>query len=398
MAYLSKKPKLLMLITEDWYFWSHRLPIALAAKNAGFDVIIATHLQEHEQRIRDKGLRVIPILLRRRSRNPFNELLSVYDLVRIYREEKPDIVHHVTIKPILYGSWAAQFADNQAVVNAIAGLGYVFIARGPKAFFFRELISLAYRSALRTKHSQVVFQNNEDRDTFVKNGLVKEEQTVLVKGSGVDLNNFAYSPEYSEIPVVMYAGRILWDKGLGELVEASRLLRGQNFDCHVVLVGSPDPDNPKSIPESQIRQWVEEGIISWWGQREDMPETLAQSSIIVLPSYREGLPKILLEAGAIGRPVVATDVTGCRDVIRDGENGFLVPLGDVSALANAIGKLLQDKELRQEMGLRGRKIVEAEFSIDRVISETLSVYQKLIGHNLSVHGSINFQGTIHPLR
>ena len=344
-----------MLITEDWYFWSHRLPIAIAAKNEGFEVAIATRVQEHGERIQEKGLRVIPIRLRRRSRNPLDEILAIYDLAQIYRKERPDIVHHVTIKPVLYGSWAAKLAGIPSVVNAIAGLGYVFIARGYKASLFRRLISMAYRSAFCGARSSIIFQNQEDRQTFIDNRLVKGNQTVLIRGSGVDLEQFAYSTEPSGVPIVMYAGRILWDKGVGELVEACKLLKEQGLQFRLVLVGSPDPDNPKSIPESQIHRWVGEGILEWWGHREDMPQVLAQSAIVVLPSYREGLPKILLEAGALGRPVVATDVTGCRDVIKNGENGLLVPLGDISELADAVGKLLEDEELRTEMGAAGTK-------------------------------------------
>ncbi len=387
-----------MLITEDWYFWSHRLPIAIAAKNEGFEVAIATRVQEHGERIQEEGLRVIPIRLRRRSRNPLDEILAIYDLAQIYRKERPDIVHHVTIKPVLYGSWAAKLAGIPSVVNAIAGLGYVFIARGYKASLFRRLISMAYRSALWGARSRVIFQNQEDRETFIDNRLVKENQTVLIRGSGVDLEQFAYSTEPSGVPIVMYAGRILWDKGVGELVEACRLLKEQGLQFRLVLVGSPDPDNPKSIPESQIHRWVGEEILEWWGHREDMPQVLAQSAIVVLPSYREGLPKILLEAGALGRPVVATDVTGCRDVIKNGENGLLVPLGAISELAEAVEKLLEDKELRTEMGAAGRKIVEESYSIDRIVGETLSVYKTMLGSGAVTSKAVRLNGNGHRLR
>ncbi len=396
---MNNKPKLIMLITEDWYFWTHRLPIALAAKNEGFDVAIATRTQEHGDRIKARGLRLIPIRLRRRSRNPLNELLAVYDLMRIYRKERPDIVHHVTIKPVLYGSWAAKLAGVPSIVNAIAGLGYVFVAEGFVASVLRGLISLAYRSALWSDHNKVIFQNQEDKDDFVRNKLVHEAQTILIRGSGVDLKHFPYTPESPGVPIVMYAGRILWDKGIGAIVDAAKLLNGRALKFRVVLVGSPDPDNPKSIPESQIHRWVEEGILEWWGHRQDMPQVLAQSSMIVLPSsYREGLPKILLEAGAIGRPVVTTDVRGCRDVIKNGENGFLVPLGDISELADAIGKLLENEELRTEMGVMGRKIVEENYSIDRIVDETLSVYKTMLGNSAENNKVVRLDGNGRRLR
>lgn len=374
---MSHKPKLLLLITEDWYFWSHRLPIAVAAQKEGYEVVVATRFQEHWDLIESYGFKLLPIKLRRKSRNPLQELLAVFDLIKIYRREKPGVVHHVTIKPILYGSWAATLTGVPAIVNAVAGLGYVFIAQGKKAAVFRWLISRAYASAMFRKRSKVIFQNEEDQQMFVQNGIVAAAQTTIIRGSGVDLEHFFVMPEPVGLPTVMYAGRLLWDKGLGELIEAIQILQAQNIPFRAVFVGDPDPDNPQSVPEATVRVWQEQGLIEWWGRRDDMPHVLAQATIVVLPSYREGLPKVLLEAGAIGRAVIANDVVGCREVVRHGENGLLVPMGDAKALAQAICELVQSPAKRCEMGKRGREIVEALFSIEGVISQTLAVYDEM---------------------
>lgn len=372
------KPRLLMVITEDWYFWSHRRAIAAAAQAAGFEVTIATHVQEHGPLIEAAGFKLVPIRLRRTGRNPIRELLAIAELVRLYRRERPTVVHHVAIKPILYGSVAAAMAAVPAIVNAVAGLGYVFMAEGRKASWLRRLAMFAYRVAFRSKRSRVIFQHGEDQATFVRRRIVAADRTVLIRGSGVDLREFALRPEPTDTPTVMLAGRLLWDKGVGELVEAVRLLKSRGVQLRCVLVGAPDPANPRSIPEDVLRGWEEEGLVQWWGRRTDMPDVLAQANLIVLPSYGEGVPKILLEAGALGRAVVATDIPGCREVVRHGENGLLVPPRDAPALADAIGRLLRDPKTRARMGRRGRKITQADFSSDRVVAETLALYSELL--------------------
>jgi glycosyltransferase involved in cell wall biosynthesis len=377
---INDRPKLLLLITEDWYFWSHRRPIAAAAKAAGFEVLIASRFHHHEEAIRRAGFRPVPISLRRSGRNPFRELMAILDLVRIYRREKPAIVHHVAIKPVLYGSWAAAIAGVPAVVNALAGLGHVFIARGRKASLFRRLAKLAYRSALRGRGTRLIFQNPEDRRAFVRNRIVEESKTVLIRGAGVSLDEFKEESEPREIPTVMLAGRLLWNKGAGDLVEASRLLRQRGVECRIALVGEPDNENPRAIPESTLRQWEQEGVIEWWGKRENMPSVLAQSNLVVLPTtYGEGVPKVLIEAAAVGRAIVATDVVGCREIVRHEENGVLVPPNDPLALANAIERLLREPFTRARMGRRGREIVAAEFSEEQVVRETMELYRSLLG-------------------
>ena len=374
------RPRLLFLITEDWYFWTHRCAIARAAQAAGFEVIVATRVQKHGSLIRGAGFRLIPIRLRRRSRNPIQELLAIAELAAIYRRERPAIVHHVTIKPVLYGTWAAALAGVPAVVNALAGLGHAFVAQGWRALALKRLIIFAYRTTLGLERSRVIFQNPEDREAFVHNGIVAADKAILIRGAGVNLAEFCMRPEPDGTPVVMLAGRLLWSKGVKELIEAAELLRARNVPCRVVLVGVPDLDNPNSVEEETLRTWQRDGVVEWWGRREDMPDVLAQSNVVVLPTtYGEGVPKILLEAAAIGRAIVATDVPGCREIVKHGENGLLVPAGDVSRLAAAMGELLENPAQRARMGRRGREIVQAEFAEEQIVAQTLAVYHTLLG-------------------
>jgi glycosyltransferase involved in cell wall biosynthesis len=378
----ASKPRLLFLITEDWYFWTHRRSLARGAQAAGFEVLVATREQKHGRLIEQEGFKLVRIKLRRKSRNPFTELAALWDLVSIYRQERPTIVHQVGIKPVLYGSLAAYLASVPGVVNALAGLGYLFVAQGLKGPVLKFLARWAYKLALSKKCSRVIFQNKEDYNVFVDHGLVKKNQAVLIRGAGVNLDDFEVSPEPGDVPVIMLAGRLLWNKGIRELVDVAERLRCGGTNCRLVLVGVPDGDNPMAVPERTLQRWAADRKIEWWGRREDMPSVLAQSNVVALPTtYGEGVPKILLEATACGRAIVATDAPGCREVVRHGENGFLVPPHDLEALTSAIGKLLRDPALRAQMGARGRGIAETEFSEAQVVAETLAVYQGLLNES-----------------
>ena len=372
------KPRILFLITEDWYFWSHRLSIARAARDVGFEVLIATRVNQNKERIENEGFRLIPIGLERKSRNIFKEVLSIFEIVKIYHREKPDIVHHVAVKPVLYGSLAARLAGIPAVVNALAGLGFIFVAQGWKASVLRRLIVFAYRSAFSARNTIGIFQNPEDLKLFIDAGVVKSEKTVLIRGSGVDTSRFIHLSEPAGIPTVVLASRMLWDKGVGEFVETARILRKNGVKCRMILVGSPDEDNPASITEDTLRGWHAEGIVEWWGHKDDMPEVLSGAHIVALPTtYGEGVPKVLIEAASCGSPIVATDVPGCREIVRHNINGLLVPPHDSKALAEAIKKLIKNPELRTIMGVLGRQIVEAEFSEEIVVRQTMAVYEKI---------------------
>lgn len=374
------RPRLLFFVTEDWYFCSHRLDLARAARDAGYEILVATRVGSNRKRIEKEGFKLFPLALNRGIGNPIQELTTIIHLVSLYRRERPDIVHHVAMKPVLYGSLAARMAQIQAVVNALGGLGSVFIGTGRKVRLLRPLMEFSLRLALALPNSRVIFQNSEDCEQWLRSKIVRRSQSAIIRGSGVDVSRFTEAPEPAGTPLVLLAGRMLWDKGVGDFVEAARLLRKASAPARCVLVGMVDNENPSCIPESQLQAWQKEGVVEWWGHQENMPEILPRAHVVVLPSYREGLPKVLLEASACARPIVATDVPGNREVVRDGGNGFLVPPKDPRALAQAITMLIKDPALRRAMGTRGRAIVTSEFASGHITRETLQIYRALLGY------------------
>jgi glycosyltransferase involved in cell wall biosynthesis len=370
-----------MVISEDWFFWSHRRALALAAREAGFEVVIAAPERAHADAIRGLGLTLVPLReLDRRSRWPAQEWRTLQELVRVYREVRPELVHHVTIKPVLYGSVAARVAGVPAVVNGIYGLGHVFSRRGRRAALLRTTVTAAYRASFRLlgRRLRVTFENAADRDRFIGLGICRPTQASVIRGMGFDPVTFHPRPFPAGDPVVMMAGRLLWSKGVRQLVEAVARARANGAMCRLAFVGAPDPGNPAAVPESQLREWEAAGAAEWWGHRSDMPQALGQASVVALPSaYGEGLPKILIEAAAVGRPLIATDIPGCREIVRDGENGYLVPSGDVPALAGAIDRLVRDQGLCERFGRRSHEL-SVEFTDAVVNRATLEVYHDLL--------------------
>jgi glycosyltransferase involved in cell wall biosynthesis len=279
---------------------------------------------------------------------------------------------------VLYGSIAARFAGIPNVINAMTGLGYVFSSEDFLARLIRFLISPLLGCIFSTNKTITIFQNKDDLKTLEDRNLVRQEQTVIIRGSGVDPDIYVPGKDNEDIPKVILVARMLWDKGIGEFVEAAKLLVAKGTSARLILIGDTDNDTPAAISVTQLKAWQDEKSIEWWGRRDDIPEILQQSTIACLPSYREGLPKFLLEAASAGLPIVTTDVPGCREVVIDGENGYLIPTKNPEALAEAIEKLLNDKVLRREMGAKGRSLVEREFGIGKVVDETLSLYQGIL--------------------
>ncbi len=376
---MDQAKKLLFFVTEDWYFCSHRLPLALAAKEAGFDVSVVTRVRSHGEQIKSAGLRLFPLELSRRGINPLRELQVIGGLVSIYRAEQPDIVHHVALKPVMYGSIASRMANIPHIVNAMAGLGFLFSSRSLKARIVRPLVMRIFRFLLNFRGSRVILQNPDDVRVMCDSGVVERSRIALIRGSGVDTLEFPVQAEPAAEPLVILASRLLWDKGIGEFVEAARQLRRQGVSARFALVGEGDAENPSTISDEQLRAWHEEGVIELWGRKEDMPNVFARSHIVCLPSsYGEGVPRVLIEAAACGRPIVTTDAPGCREIVQDGLNGFLVPLRDAAAVAEALKKLIDSPVLRRTMGAKGRELVESEFSLERVNNETLALYGELM--------------------
>lgn len=370
-------PKLLFFVTEDWYFCSHRLPLAIAARDAGFEVAVATRVSSHAEAITREGIRLIPLRLSRGGKNPLREWRTLWMLFLLLKREKPDILHNVAVKPVLYGSLAARLAGTERVVNALAGLGHLFAVR-ERAGFLRSVVKLAFRLLLRG-HGRVIVQNPDDLRLLESSGAILPGQAVLIRGSGVDLSRFTPSPEPSTAPLIVFAARLLWDKGVKEFVEAAKTLKKEGVDGRFVIVGAPDAENHAAIPAEQLEIWTAEGAVECWGHRTDMAEILAASTLFCLPSYYgEGVPKVLLEAAASGRPIVTTDMPGCREVVEDGINGLLVKPRDAEGLTQAIRRLLDDPALRVRMGASSRQRAETAFGIEVVTTQTLKLYNALL--------------------
>lgn len=377
-ATTRRRPKLLFLVTEDWYFCSHRLALGRAAVKAGYEVIVATRVTDHGDVIGDEGIRVIPLPWRRRSTNVWNELRALVALLRVYRRERPDLVHHVALKPVLYGSLVARLTGARRVINAVAGFGYSFVSTEKRAALARRVLRSSFKRLSNRRGTRILVQNPDDERTLRETGTVRADRLVVIPGSGVDVERFTAAGEPGGAVRVALVSRMLWSKGVGEFVEAARILKEKGVEFSADLVGDPDAENPQSIPVATLRRWHEEGTVVWWGHCDDVPSVWARSHVAVLPSYREGLPKTLLEAAACGKPIVATDVPGCREVVADAGNGVLVPVKDATALAAALERLVTDAELRREMGAVGRAIVEERYAEGVVIERVLSLYRTMM--------------------
>ncbi|MEI2416958.1 glycosyltransferase family 4 protein [Orrella sp. JC864] len=370
--------RLLFVVNNPAFFLSHRLPLALGAQAAGFQVHVATMDGDTVPVIRSHGMAHHVLPLSRSGSNPLQELRSLWAMWRLMRRLRPRVAHLVTIKPVLYGGIAARLAGVHGMVAAISGLGFVFMRKKEGVDLLRTVVVALYRLALGHRNSRVIFQNAADRDTLLALGVVRAGQVVLVRGAGVDLAEFPATPEPPAPPVkVLMVGRLLRDKGVHEYVQAARLSAQRGAPVQWLLAGSPDPGNPASVTDEQVRQWQAEGHVQFLGERRDIAQLYAQSHIAALPSYREGLPRSLIEAAACARAVVTTDVPGCRDAIEPGRTGLLVPVRDGQALADAVLRLADDAPLRRGMGQAGRELAERAFDIRHVVEVHLEVYRML---------------------
>jgi len=371
--------KTLLVANTDWYLYNFRLSLAKDLRAQGVEVVTVSPPGDYAAKLQAEGFRWVEWQVSRQGANPLEELRAARRLRQIYQQEKPDLVHHHTIKPALYGTWAASFKGGPAVVNSITGRGYVFLSAERKARLLRPAVKWLYRRVLRRPRCETIFENEADQQYFLQENLTLPQHTWLVRSVGVDVERFSPQPQPSGVPVVLLASRMLWDKGAGEFVEVARWLQGQ-VAVRFVLCGAPDAGNPASIPEETLRAWADEGAVEWWGFRADMPQVYASASIFCLPTtYGEGVPTALIEAAACGRALVASDIPGCREVVTDGENGLLVPPKDAAALAEAIRRLLEDAPLRQRLAQAARQTAVERFSAQQVNAETWQVYQRAVG-------------------
>lgn len=369
--------RVLFVVNWDWFFLSHRLPIALAARERGYQVVVATVDTGQGQRIAEHGFEYHPLSMSPHGMNPLMELRSVLELAALYRRTRPDLLHHVTIKPVIYGSLAARAIPGARVVNAISGLGSMFSDR--RGRWSRFAINSLYRVALRRKRSRTILQNPDDLERLTGLGVLAHGNAVLIRGSGVDPEEFPPQPEPDGPPLIILPARLLWEKGVAEFVEAARIARATRPDLRFALVGTPDEGNPASVSGSDLERWADEGAVEVWGYRNDMPAVMARAHIVALPSYYpEGVPKVLLEAGASERAVIAADWPGSREVVHDGRTGVLVPPRDPAALADAVLRLISDPQLRRRLARSARDLVLKDFHVDLVVEQTFDVYAELL--------------------
>lgn len=384
---VNSRPSLVYLVTEDWYFLSHRLPMALAAQRAGYEVHVATRVVSDGPAIESYGFQLHPLNWRRGSTNPLAVLAIIREIRRLYHRLSPDLVHHVALEPAIIGSIASLGLD-MVRLNALAGLGFVFTSRTFRARLTAAVIRILVRVLMNGSRHAVLVQNVDDRSVMGKLG-VKKGRIFLIPGSGVDTQALVPLPEPPGPVTMAFVGRLLEDKGIRTLVSAHEMLARRGQLLRLLIAGEADPANPVSIPPEEIAAWAHRPGIEVLGHVDDIREVWKRAHIAVLPSRREGLPKSLLEAASCGRPLVATDVPGCREIARQNYNALLVPTDDAPSLAAAITKLAQDADLRRRFGSAGRRLVEAEFSATRVGEEIVGLYSRLLGAPLrapATHG------------
>ena len=373
--------KVLLFANTDWYLYNFRLGLAKFLRDNGFEVVMISPQGPYGPRLVAEGFRWIPLQMDRRSLNPWRELRLIAQIASILRAEKPALVHNFTIKCVVYGSLAARWAGVQARVNAVTGLGYVFIGQDFRARFLRPIVGALLKLAFNGIAARLIVQNQDDSAAFVDAGLVLKDFVRLIKGSGVDTSRFY--PRLEARPAgslrVLLASRLLWDKGIGEYVEAARQIKRQGLAVEFLLAGDIDSGNPASVSADDVESWRAAGIVRPLGHVEDMAVLLSDIDVMVLPSsYGEGVPRSLIEAAACGLPIITTDAPGCREIVEEGVNGYLVPVRDAHALADAIRRLSANPTLRQSMGLAGREKVLKEFDERIVFEKTLAVYRELL--------------------
>ncbi len=373
--------KIILFANTDWYLFNFRLSLAKTLQERGHEVLLISPAGEYCERLQANGLRWLELPMHRQSLNPLRELWLLAYLWRLYRREKPALVHHFTIKSVVYGSIGAMLARIPARVNAVAGMGYVFTSDAAKAKILRPFVRWLMRLELNGNKTRLILQNTDDVAAFEQAELINSARIRLIKGSGVDLLRFRPSEmkiDAAEPTRVLLAARLLRDKGIFEYVEAARQLRRQGLSIHFLLAGAPDPGNPSSISSVILEEWQREGVVELLGQVNDMAALFSKVHIVVLPSYREGLPKSLIEAAACELPLITTNVPGCREVVTHEVDGLLVPMKNADELAHAIGKFHRNPVLAQQMGRAARQKALSEFDERIVISKTLEVYKELV--------------------
>ena len=373
-----QKQRLLFIVNEDWAFVSHFIERAVAAKEHGYDVAVVAHCANHRSIIESAGLTVFEHGMSRSGTNPFREIASVANLIKVIRNYRPTLIHLIALKPIVLGSCASIFYRKAQIICAPIGMGYLFSSDDSRARRLRPIVNGALRIALKQSRVAIIIENQDDMDTLKQGNFVQNNQIYLIKGAGVNLNTYRATSETDDHLVVSLFARMLRDKGVTEFVQAATTIKQSRPDIQFQLIGGLDDGNPAALSSQQMEDWVAEGSVSWLGQRSDVPELLSKSNIVVLPSYREGLPKVLIEAAAAQRAVIATDVVGCREAVTDGLNGLMIEPRNSHALTDAIMRLVTDHDLRHKLAQAGRFRAENEFSSEIINTQPLAVYEQVL--------------------
>lgn len=372
------QPLVLFVVTEDWYFVSHRLDFAKAAISAGFRVALATHVANHGEAIRSGGIDLHHVPELRRARPLLSEGLTPFALARLFDALRPDLIHLVAMKPIFFGSLAAAIARRRPMLNTFTGMGFLFTSNSLRARLLRWPVAALLGPLLNRHDALSIAQNREDLNLLITHLGIRAERTALLLGSGVDTARFQALPEPAGPYTCAFVSRMLADKGIYDLVEAARLMRGHPSRPHILLAGPLDDRNPTAISASELKSWENEGLLEWLGPISDVRKIWSRAHVAVLPSHREGLPRSLLEAAACGRPIITTATTGCLEVVEDGSNGIIVPLKAPQSIADALLTLGGDPKLRARFGAEGRRRVEVFFSNEVVFRSLIALYHRLL--------------------
>ena len=370
--------RVLFVITEDWALISHRLHLIDAAILAGYEVGIATRICKHLHILKKYEVKIFNWNIKRRSLNPIKEFFSFLEIYKILWIFKPDIIHAVAQKPVIYSGLARMFYAKVYFIANLGGLGFIFTNKSLRAKLLKLIVTFFLKLALMKKQSRLILQNQENIVTINKLGIIDSKNIRLVRGAGIEIEKFLPSQIPNNIPTVILPGRLLWDKGVAEFIRTAKRIKARNIKSRFVLVGNNDADNPECVPQAKIDEWVSSGIVEHWGRCDNMEIIYQKISIVCLPSYNEGLPKVLLEAASCSRPAVAFDVPGCREVIENNVNGFLVEFGNEYELEKVLTKLINNNELCNQMGEKGRKIVEREFSSKIINTQIFNIWKEMI--------------------
>lgn len=371
--------KILFLVTEDWYFASHRADLARLVAEAGYEVVVGTRINKNTREISENGVRMMHIPFVRSLRSPWHDLVAVRAISRLIENENPDIVHLVSLKPILLGGLVLTRYPHIRAIAAFTGLGYIFSSGARLALVLKPLVVALLRGLMQRPNFWMIVQNKDDLSLLQSEGIGRAGRHCIVRGAGVDIDKFVpFCGKQTDPPMILFCARVLADKGAREFVGAARILVQEGCNARFVIAGADDRDNPGAIPRHEIESWIEEGLVEWHGHCDRMPELYRDASILCLPSYREGLPKVLLEAAASGVPLISTDVPGCREICINGETGLLVPPRDSAAIAGAIRSLLANAALAHKLGNNARKLVAAEFSVKHVSNQTIALYREIM--------------------